>query len=379
MLGLVIVPLYQAFGWSRGEVSAGLLILCSGVLVFGPTLRPLIARWGLRRVVMGGILLFAAAMALVGSSGPSVISWYLAWGLVAVAFPAVSAIVWTLNLGLWFERNRGLAFGIALSGVGVAGFIGPLIGGQLLEAFGWRAVYFAISAFALLVALPTTFFLLRERAEPDGGRVQQAGAVPNYWTALVEMLRRPAFAQLLVAMALAALGIGSLFVHFQPMMVDAGISSVEAASYAAIMGPFMLLGRIGGGFLLDRLPLALVAGVAFLLPAGAAALLFFFDATPWQCVCVAAILGLANGIETDVLAFMVAKLFGLHDYSAVYSLAYGVYALFFGLAPVIAGVVFDYTGAYQSLLLAVLAGLLLSTVLVVLTAARGAPKAALEG
>ena len=63
------------------------------------------------------------------------------------------------------------------------------------------------------------------------------------------------------------------------------------------------------------------------------------------------LVGIAAGIEYDLMAFLVARYFGMKSYGAIYGAQYGFFAFGAGLAPVVFGKAFDKAGSYDSVLL----------------------------
>ena len=62
------------------------------------------------------------------------------------------------------------------------------------------------------------------------------------------------------------------------------------------------------------------------------------------------LIGFAAGVEYDLMAFLVARYFGMKSYSAIYGSLYGFFAVGAGAGPVVFGRVFDKTGSYGPVL-----------------------------
>lgn len=62
--------------------------------------------------------------------------------------------------------RRGMALGIIIAAVGLGAGSGPLIGGQLIDVFGWRSVYVAVAPLALLTVMLSFVLLHREERQP---------------------------------------------------------------------------------------------------------------------------------------------------------------------------------------------------------------------
>jgi len=168
------------------QFAASVLIVCAGLLLFGPAVAPLIARVGLRAVALRGAAPFCIGVFTVGSTGPKVWTWYAAWTMVALANPAVNNTVWTTAVTRLYRHNRGLALSTALSGVGLASFIAPPVALWIAGSFGWRGAYFAIAIGSLFLIVPSlwahamqpfdgdrraVYLLLRQPADQIAARI----------------------------------------------------------------------------------------------------------------------------------------------------------------------------------------------------------------
>src|SRR3982750_198270 len=166
--GVLIVPLQEEFGWSRGTISIAVSI---GLLLFGltaPFSAALMDRFGVRRV-----MLFALATVAGGASLTTVMNapWQLdlLWGVVVGgATGAVSVPLAATVANRWFESRRGFVTGIltASNASGQMVFLPALA--LLVTAFGWRSASVAVSAVALLVVLPIVALGMRDRPQSIG-------------------------------------------------------------------------------------------------------------------------------------------------------------------------------------------------------------------
>lgn len=372
-LGVLMPSLSMRFGWSRAQLSASVLIVCAGLLLFGPVVASLIARVGLRRVALQGAAVYCIGLFVVGLTGPMVWTWYAAWVVVALANPAVNNTVWTTAVTRLYRQNRGLALSMALSGVGLASFIAPPLALWVADSFGWRAAYFAIALGSLLLIVPTLWILFRPPDEVpiESSKGTRGVLAPLDYRSLSAVLRSSQFCRLAVGVVIVSSGIGTLLVHFQPIMRDAGVSGRSAAAFASILGPTSIVGRLIGGYILDRFPSRFVAAGAFALPAIAAAVLLQYDGSIAASVITAIAIGFSLGLEGDVVAYLAAAYFGLRHYASSYTLLFGLFAIGAGAAPVLAGVIFDWTGSYAVMLRLLIAALLIASVMMV---SLGPPK-----
>lgn len=364
-IGVLMQPLEAMFGWSRAEISMSVLFICLGALILGPIVGVVIGRVGARRVSLFGIVAFSAAVCGVGLSGPSIVSWYVAWAFVGLTYPLVGTVVWTLGVGRAFDKQRGLAFGLTISGVGIAGFFSPLFTVALLPIVGWRGVFVVFGVGGLLIGWPLIWFLFhpdRLSRHPPPSSIDHRPALTGH--SVAEILKSARFWSLAVAAVLLAAAVGGLSLHLQPIMRDAGLSAAKAAGYAALLGPSSIAGHLVVGRLLDRYPARYVAAAFFATPAIVCAILLHYDASPVLSLVVVVVLGIAQGIEGDIIAYLTARYFGLRQYGVAFAILIGMYSLGWGLSPVIAGAVFDALGSYDAMLKLLIVGLLVSVVLV---------------
>lgn len=376
-LGVLIPALSSRFGWSRAQLSASVMIVCSGLLLLGPFAGMIVDRLGARRAALTGTVLYCGALCLVALSGPQIRSWYIAWSVVAVANPLVNNLTWTTAITRAFAAQRGLALSVGLTGVGVANLISPPLAIWSSAAFGWRGSYFTLALVGMMLVLPAILVLFvipkssESTATADVSAVRDMNA--SHKLPLSELLRNSQFWRLAACMVMVSAAIGTLIVHFQPIMRDAGLSGARAAAFAALLGPAAIVGRLAGGYILDHLPLRPVAAAAFALPAPAAAILLHYDASTKFSIASAIAIGLSLGIEGDVVAYLTASYFGLRLYTRSYSLLFGLFAFGAGFAPVLAGALFDWFGSYDSMLKLLIVALLASALIMI---TLGAPPSA---
>ncbi|HBO93706.1 MAG TPA: MFS transporter, partial [Gammaproteobacteria bacterium] len=149
--------------------------------------------------------------------------------------------------------------------------------------------------------------------------------------------------------AFTAIGI---VVHFVPILKDSGADPLSAAGVASLIGIFSIVGRLGTGFLLDRLPSHLVGAFAFIIPIFACLLLIYDGSNPVSQAVAAAIFGLTLGSEVDVIAYLAAKYFGLKNFGALYGALVMALSLGTAFGPLGAGFIYDQYGSYVPFLVA---------------------------
>lgn len=164
---------------------------------------------------------------------------------------------------------------------------------------------------------------------------------------LREAARNYRFWVLAIVVLLATLQTGGTITNLPPLLQDRGYTAGEAATFAGFIGISIVVGRLLTGYLIDRF---WAPGVAFPLlvgPAVACLLLTSAEVTPAMAITAAVLIGLASGAETDLIAYLTARYFGLANYGRIYGVQYAVFGFAGGISPFLFGRVFDVTGSYN--------------------------------
>jgi len=339
-LGSFIPSLQAEFGWSRGDISLAVTLMTLAVFVSGATAGRLCDRYGAANIGAASLVAYALGVVLLVATSGSIELFWALYALIALLGVGSTPIVLVRPIAAAFEKQRGLALGIALTGAGLAGFWVPQMVAMMTEAAGWRAAYLALAGIAIATA-PIVWFGFR--SVPQGRKASATVAPPAGVTA-AEARRTNRFWLLTVISFAMAAGLGGVVVHLVPLLHDLGADPLAAAGTASLVGLSSVVGRLGIGLLLDRFPAALVS-LAVLALAALGIGLLRIDGLAMGAV-AAILLGLAAGAEIDLLAYMTASQFGQREYGAIYGWQYSVFALGYGLSPFALGLMRDATGDY---------------------------------
>lgn len=346
---LFITGLSTEFGWTRGEIATVYAIAGLGALA-SPAVGWLVDRYGFKPVALastlGLIVLYLTYANYRGPIGPFV-AISIFYGLFAVG---TGSLVYTRPINGWFDANRGLALGLSTLGVSVFAIVTPPLLSAAMETYGWRAGYLVLAGLAAFVAIPALLVLVRSRppVSASASTATPAAIVDETGVPPAIAMRTAQFWLLALALAsMNAAGTGALS-QLAPLLQDKGLTLAAAASALSFYAAGLIVGRLGCGALLDRLPAARVAGAFTLAPALGCALLFAVPTTPWLAFPAALLIGMQQGAETDVMAWFVSRLFGMRCYGA----NLGAIA-FIGHAGTIGGIllfgrIHDWTGNYDA-------------------------------
>lgn len=375
-LGVMIGPLEREFGWSRAEISSGPLIISMIALVCAPLVGLVIDRLGPRPVGLFGVVFYCAAMALMSTTTSDVTSWLALWGLIGLASMFVAPMVWTAAINSRFDKNRGMALALALCGTGIGAATVPLLTNTLVTAQGWRAAYVSLALISGAIVLPLVFFLFHNLKAPAGeARAAKAGGRGQEIRA---EMASPSFLKLAGAALLFAIASCALTSNGVPILIGVGFDRATAAGVVGLIGLGSIAGRLGGGYLLDRIDARKVAAVSVLAPVISVSLLLATDGSRPAAVAACLILGLSVGTELDACAYLAARHFGMRNFGTLFGAITGLLLFGNGLAPAAANRVYDVTRSYDLVLMAIIVLCVLAAGLFMLLGKYPQPAAAAE-
>lgn len=351
-IGPYIAPVAESFGWTRTEVTFGLTIATLVQAVGGVFVGLAVDKFGPRRFGVIGLVMLSAAFAMLGTAGGSLLGWYMLWSLVALAALPVQASVWTSAVASRFHISRGMAFAVTLCGASIAAALFPIMGTYAIERIGWRTAFPTQAFLWLLIVFPVIFLFFRGRfdAGRKGAPVETTSSRDQPGATLPQALRSSVYHRLFVASLLFTFTVIALVVHFVSILTDRGADPLTAAGIASLVGWFSLAGRLGTGYLLDRLPASLVGAAVFMLPV-AGALLLLLGGTSIVALSVAsALIGLTLGAEIDVVVYLLTRHFGLRNFGGLYGGLLAALSIGTAVGPLAAAHIFDTTGSYANFL-----------------------------
>lgn len=369
LFAIVGIPLYglpfyydffvRELGWTRAQVTSGNAL---GKLVVGPLFGFLIGwlidRFGPRRPMIVGLLL--AGVALAGLSTVTTMSLFLLfYGANSLAYVLAGPLPNQVLLSRHFSVGRGRAMGIAYLGIGVGFFFVTNLSSTLSNAFGWRWALRALGVILIAVALPLVLRLKDPARAPDARTPRAQGSLRS-------VLRSPSFYLLLFG-SMASIGaVGGANQNLKLLLsLDYKWSQSAAAFAISLVAIFSLAGRIGAGWLADRIGPKRVMLIIYSLVL-AAIMLLLLAPSGAGVYPFAVIFGLGLGGEYLIIPLMAVSLFGTAVLGRVMGIVLTADGIAEALLPVVVGKLRDMTGNYD-----------LSFQLLAVTAALGAAAIAL--
>ena len=355
LASLFIKRVTTEFGWTRGDLAlagAGSFIVAAVALGF---IGRFLDRVGFRAVALvcvPALCVVYFALTLVNGSFPFYVTLLLVGGIFG---GGTGAMVYTRPVIAAFDRQRGLALGVAASGTSLASIIVAPILAAIIAAYGWRAGAYSLIAVTGLVGLPLALWLIGSAREAAGGAADDVLTKDTVSETLAvtlrEAVRGPAF--WLIAAALVAVNIPGAGVVGQlaPMITDKGLSETQAGLAMSIYAIGLLVARLATGFALDRFAAPNVAAIATGVPALGAALLLVPEPNFAIAALAVLLIGMQQGAEIDRLAFFVSRNFGTKHYGAIYGAIAMAGALSSAAGLILFGKVHDFTKSYDAALI----------------------------
>ena len=355
--GLFIEAWIADFGWTRAQASLGILGSTLALAAVLPVIGSIVDRYGLVTPGMISLLGLSVAYVLLGLFVQSIATFVMLAMLQAILGSASSPLAYTRAINAVFDKQRGLALGVALSGAGLAATFGPTLISKAIDAFGWRGAYYAMALFTLVVGAVIVIVLSRLKGASASTNIDTEAASEDFKIAKASRT----YWTIMAAIFCLSLGLGGLMIHFVPILLDVGFTTDAAVKIAGVICIAVILGRLLVGFAVDRIFAPRVAiAILFACICGVLALALLGSAV---AVPAAFVIGFSVGAEVDLIGYLVARYFGIHAYGQIYGRQYSTFLIATGLSPVILGAVRDATGTYTASLLTAAAFMVVSAAL----------------
>lgn len=355
---LFVLPMAKELGISRGTIGSIQSLVISGALG-APIIGWLADRYGFRAVFsLCTVLVVAIELSMVQFANTLT---ELGIGIFLLGFVGVgtTALTTTRPVNAHFSRHRGKALGLVAAGVSITTILAPPPLQAVMEAYGWRGGIAALAALSLLVGIPAVQLLLPDRvAGPVVRAAHAAGEAKR------SFLKERHFWLLAIAGIFIGAATSGFVSQLSPMIQAEGLDVATGALALSAFAVGQLIGRLGGGLLLDRFDARLVAVALTLLPGSGFVLLLLTDQVPLAALLAAGMIGLLQGAELDINAYFVARRFGLVRYSAIYGALLGLGWIGNAVGIIGVGLMHDRFGSYDLAQLLALAALAVGAVLI---------------
>jgi MFS family permease len=348
VFGVFFQPLAEEFHWSRTIISGAMAINNLVFGVFCIVTARLCERFSPRAVIsISGVLLGLGYFLMAGTD--SVWQLYLSFGVVMAI--GMSSFIAALNIiTRWFVKRRGLMTGIAFTGTGVSGMIGPPVSNWLILTYDWRQALMVLGAATLVIVVAAALFLRRDPQRAgqlnSGEAATGQDSTVTAGLSMKEALRTSQF-WITCLMYFSGLFCSFVFiVHIVVYAIGLGIAPATAADILAVRGLVGIFVTIAIGLVGDRFGNRRTMLVCFSIMAVAYVWVMAIGQV-WQFYAFAAILGITFGGVMVLMSPLIAEIFGLRTHGVILAASALAGTAGGALGPLLAGYAFDQTGSYN--------------------------------
>ncbi len=348
------------FGWDRSSIS---LVFFLNMTLFALSLTIVgrfYDRFGPKWVILISTFFLSAGYTLISLIN-SLWEFFLYYGILAAigsggtSVPLIAAL-----MSKWFEKWRGLAISLALSGNSLGHFaLVPLFTIFVLR-YGWRATYLYIGL--IMFVVNTTLVLLVIRGDPDdlgqrpygyqgrgkmNGKEVQIPSGDNFRDlSLREAMRTRSFWFFLIVMFICGTGDFLVTTHLIPFVTDYGISPTTAGNMLAWYGLMSLAGIMVAGPVSDLMGNKIPIALTFLLRSLSFLLILKYQ-NPASFYVFALTFGFTHLITAPLTPTLIGRLYGFSHVGLISGFITTVHHSGGGFWAYMGGLVFDQTGSYR--------------------------------
>lgn len=357
---LIAEAMRTDLGWSKTELYGAATL---GMLLAGAAAYPVGAAIdrGHGRLLMSGASVLAGILLAAWSQVDGLVAFYLVLAVLGCmqaatlyepAFAVIARRVGPLN------ARKGITALTLWGGFASTVFI-PVIQ-FLIEAQGWRGALLVMAAVNMIVC-GGLYFLAIDPTRDAPVRIVEPDASPPAVgrAAVVAAMSRPSYRGLMIAWVSYAFAFSSLTYHFYPLLLERGLDTTGTVAILTVIGPAQVAGRILVRAFAAEAPVrSLGSAIVIVFPL---AVIGFALAPPELLViaAVAAFYGAANGMITIVRGMAVPEMVTRDGYGAVNGSLVAPMNVMTALAPLGAAMLWQASGGYGAVLVAIFCGSLM--------------------
>lgn len=346
--GVYLAELQRAHGWPGTLVSAAStfsFLLTSVLVIFTDDL---LARIGLRSLILCGLTALGASTALLGLMQTP---WqlYLAYALMSVGWAGMGTVVIATLLNAWFERHRGLALSLAFNGATCGGIVLVPVLLALSGSIGFRSAMLATTTVMVVLMLPVVVVFIgwpTDASLISAGRASGDGTVGPEVHSRRTLLANATFWTMVLPIAIALLAQMGFIIH-QVTFLEPMIGRSAAGLAVTVMAAMAVVGRLSLGLFVDRLDPRL-ACAASMTSQAAALFVLLQSESPTVLLLCCAVYGFSIGNMITFPPLIIQREIGSAAFAAAMGLGTSIGGIVSAFGPGIVGLVRSLTGNYTA-------------------------------
>lgn len=379
-LSLFLVPITTDLGITRVQFNTNSSIAAVVGVVASLLVGKLVDKYNARIIGIIDILLIVADIVL-WSFVKQLWQMYVLSMLTGFCVIAGTRLLISILVANWFDKKRGLAVSIALSGSGVGGVVLSQLAAHLIQTQGWRTAFLILAAITLVCSLPLTATVFRNRPsdiglQPYGEGETDTGKGHAQNGPLVDIdgktaTKSAAFWMLALGFLFMGLVNGAVIMNIAANFTDAGHTAAFAATIVSTQMFVLIVAKITIGAVYDRfgtLAGTLLGGITTVL----ATIALLFSSSTVAPYLFALFFGFGTCLGTVAPPLMVIHEFGKKNSGSLTGYVTAIEMLGVAIGAPAMGAFYDKAGSYtQGWVLMTVIGILMT---VTLTASIGMAK-----
>jgi MFS family permease len=344
VMGFFQLPIITENGWGRDVF--GLAIAVQNLFwgIGQPFAGAVADRFGVMKVLICGILLYAAGLVLMTlSTSPAVFTItsgvLIGFGLSGCSFNLVLAAFGKLLPPE--KRPMALGFGTAAGSFGQFLF-SPLAVG-LIDGAGWKMALLVFAGL-ILATLPLTIFLA---TTPRSSTVEPEADRQTLMQTLSQAFGHTSYILLILGFFTCGFQLAFITIHLPAYLKDVGIDASIGPWVLALIGLFNIAGSIGSGYVMTRMPRRYLLAIIYTLRSLAIIALLVFPPSNILVLAFGAAMGLLWLSTVPPTSSLVMTMFGTRDMAMLYGFAFFSHQVGGFLGGWLGGVFYEWYGNYN--------------------------------
>ena len=352
-------PIVDEFGWTYAATSFATSLRSIEGGIASPLVGFAADRYGVRPLLLIGSILSGLGFIFLSQIN-SLWSFYLIFFFLSIGSSLLFPVPgWTV-VANWFERKRAIAMGFLSAAVGISGMLIYFVN-WLIGMFGWRTILIFIGIGMWVIAIPSAL-IVRNNPEscgllPDGDRPsgspskipsgsREKGTRHPHGIGLFQALKTRAFWVIALTGVVSGGTLHAVMVHVMPYYISVGFGRETASLVASLLVIVSVAGRLGIGWLGNRMDTRRLMAFGLLLQA--LGFLFLAGAqTLWQAILFIILFGPGYGGVITVRLTLQAEYFGRRAYGTIQGATLAIIVIGSVVSPVLTGLVYDSYATYR--------------------------------
>jgi MFS family permease len=353
--GVFQLPIASEFNWLRSDFSLAIAIQNLAWGIGQPIFGALAERFGDRRAIIAGAVLYAAGLVLssyaVTPGAHQFLNILIGFGIAGTGFGVILAIVGRAASA----ENRSLALGVATAAGSAGQVIGAPTAEYLLRFYPWQGV-FVIFAVVILLALFALPFL---RSTPMASKAELEESLG---TVLVRAFKDPTFSMIFLGFFSCGYQLAFITAHFPAfvtelcgpidpagMLAGMGVTTTSAlgAISIAVIGVFNIAGTVTAGWLGKKYTKKYLLAIIYTGRTIAAAVFIMLPITPTSVLIFSAVMGALWLATVPLTSGLVAHIYGIRYMGTLYGFVFLSHQIGGFMGVWLGGKMYDLTGGYE--------------------------------